>query len=86
VLIRHHTSYQRLRCISPAFPRLLPHRDQPTTRTMKPDITPQKSANLRAVARMLFPCQQIRVFSKNFVEEIFGIIHLLAHFHELLAA
>jgi len=53
---------------------------------MKPDITPQKSANLRAVARMLFPCQQIRVFSKNFVEEIFGIIHLLAHFHELLAA
>ena len=35
----------------PAFPCPLPDRDQPTTRTMKSDTTPQKSANLRAVLR-----------------------------------
>jgi len=48
-MIRHHTSYQGLRCISPAFPASRPHRDEPATHTRKPDITHQKSENLRAV-------------------------------------
>ncbi len=52
-MIRHHTSYQGLRCFPRAFPGLLPHRDRPATHTMKTDTTPQKSANLRAVAAAL---------------------------------
>jgi hypothetical protein len=37
-------------------------------------------------ARELLTRQQIRVFSIRFLEEIFRVIRVLAHFHELLAA
>ena len=48
-MIRHHTSYQGLRCVFPAFHAPLPHRDQPAAPHQKTDTKPQKSANLRAV-------------------------------------
>jgi hypothetical protein len=48
-MIRHHTSYQGLCCIFPAFPTPLPHRDQPTTLHPETDTKPKKSENLRAV-------------------------------------
>src|SRR5512146_2616933 len=60
-MIRHHTSYQGLRCISPAFPASRPHRDHPAAHTRKRDITPQKSANLRAV--VLTPNAERRKYS-----------------------
>ena len=50
-MIRHHTSYQGLRCIFPAFPALLPHRDQSAALHTKTDTKSKKSENLRAVGR-----------------------------------
>ena len=71
VLIRHHTSYQELRSLSPSSPTRPRTVTIQTTPSPETDTKPQKSLNLRAVVwestgRFNFPASSAFAAAKGY--------------------